>query len=321
MKSFVFFFTAFLLTLGFVQAQSNAHSQPNVHSQSGTPSKVVITGVRFAYPLLQEWIQQYKQVRPDVQIQIDPRTTTDPSQYDLLIEAYEPEASVKQSRDYVYIGRYALLPFANAQSAFAKEYGEKGLTGDLIRQVYFNNIYADKKAEKKIDIPYTVYTRVQKAGAPITFARYFGFEQANIKGKAIAGADEHLVKALLKDSTGISYTVPGLIYDRKTLRPLAGLTVLPVDADDNKRVSNDERFYGDLSAVLGKLEAGPVKNIPVEYIHLSIAKTSANAAALDFFKWVIENGQKSLHAHGFLLPEEKRFQQEKNQLQQQLGLK
>ncbi|MDJ1479770.1 hypothetical protein QNI16_04680 [Cytophagaceae bacterium YF14B1] len=290
-----------------------------VIAQDAAKNKVVITGVRFAYPLVEKWIKQYQQTNPNSQITIEARTTTDPSQYDVLIEAYEPEASIKESREYVYIARYALLPFANASSAFAKTYSDKGLTTELIKQFYFNDIYADKKNEKKVEIPYTIYTRLQKAGAPVTFARYFGFEQANIKGKAIAGADEHLVKALLKDSTGVSYSTPGLIFNLQTRKPIDGLTVLPVDIDGNKRVSADEKFYDNLDIVLQKLEAAELKNVPIEYIHLSVLKNNTNPEAVKFLKWVFEHGQDNLHEFGFLKPDAKRFQQEKDHLQQ-LGL-
>ncbi|HTF18850.1 MAG TPA: hypothetical protein VK658_12300 [Chryseolinea sp.] len=273
--------------------------------------KVVITGVRFSYPLLEKWIEAYKVANPTVQVVIETRTTTDPAKYDLLIEAYEPDAQTKESREYLYLGRYALLPVANANSAFASEFGEKGLTSDLIKQIYFNDIYADKKKQKEIKSPFTIYTRLQKAGAPITFAKYFGYEQNNIKGKAISGADEHLVKALLKDSTGISYNVPGLLFDLKTRRPLAGLTIIPVDADDNGKVGADERFYDNLDTVLDKLESEELKNVPLEFLHLSIARSSTNDEALKFLQWVAQNGQEALSAYGFLKLDSKRLQAEK----------
>lgn len=273
--------------------------------------KVVITGVRFAYPLIEKWIEAYKGVNPDVTVSIDARTTTDPARYDLLIEAYEPDPAVKDSRDYLYVGRYALLPVANEKSAFAKAYGEKGLTEDLIKQVYFNDIYADKKNQKKIAADYTIYTRLQKAGAPITFSHYFGYEQANINGKAIAGSDEHLVKALLKDTTGISYNIPGLLFDLETRKPLTGLTIIPVDTDNNGKVSSDERFYDNLDGVLEKLEGGELKNIPVEFLHLSIAKKSTNEEALKFLQWVAANGQETVESFGFLKLEPKRVLAEK----------
>ena len=273
--------------------------------------KVVITGVRFSYPLVEKWIEAYKVANPNTDVVIETRTTTDPAKYDLLIEAYEPDGQAKDTREFLYLGRYALLPVANANSAFASEFGEKGLTTDLIKQIYFNDIYADKKKQKEIKSPFTIYTRLQKAGAPITFAKYFGYEQANIKGKAISGADEHLVKALLKDSTGVSYNVPGLLYDLKTRKPLAGLTIIPVDADGNGKVSADERFYDNLDTVLDKIEAGDLKNVPVEFLHLSIAKSSTNDEALKFLQWVARNGQDALASFGYLKLDSKRLQAEK----------
>src|SRR5882757_5125847 len=79
--------------------------------------KIVITGVRFSYPLVEKWIEAYKVANPGVQVVIETRTTTDPAKYDLLVEAFEPEKEVKDTRDYLYLGRYALLPVANANSS------------------------------------------------------------------------------------------------------------------------------------------------------------------------------------------------------------
>ncbi|MCD9015264.1 hypothetical protein K7P01_07025 [Fulvivirgaceae bacterium QH1ED-6-2] len=288
----------------------------SVSAQEAPKNKVIITGVRFTYPLVEHWIKGYTADHPGANVVIETRTTTDPSKYDLLIEAYEPEKAVKESRDYLYIGRYALLPVANATSAFTQAYKDKGLTKPLIKQLYFNDILADKDKQQDIKAPYTVYTRLQKAGAPVTFARYFGFEQSNITGKAIAGADEHLLKALLKDSTGLSYSVPGLLYDRQTRQPVTGLAVLPVDLDDNGKVQDSEKIFGNLDAVLTRLEEGDTRNVPVEYLHLSLSKVNTNAEALKFLLWVIEHGQEDLHEYGYLKPEPKRFDTEKEKFEQ-----
>ena len=300
MKSFisivVFYFMVLLATAVFAQEPEK---------------KVVITGVRFAYPLVEKWIEDYKVANPGANVSIESRNVTDPAKYDLLIEAYEPDKAIKETREYLYLARYALLPVANAKSAFAKAYSEKGLTTELIKQVYFNDIYADKKEQKKIAAEYTIYTRLQKAGAPITFSKYFGYEQDNIQGKAIAGADEHLVKALLKDTTGVSYNVPGLLFNLQTRKPLDGLTIIPVDVDGNGRVTSEEIFYDNLDTVLEKLEAAELKNVPVEYLHLSLSKNNTNDEALKFLQWVAKNSQESLSQFGFLKPEPKRFQQDK----------
>lgn len=287
-------------------------SQP-IFAQETSQNKVIITGVRFAYPLVDKWIKQYTAKNPKAQIVIETRTITDPEKYDLLIEAYEQEKEVKEGREYVSIGRYALLPVANSKSQFAKEYSDKGLIEKTYKQIFFHDIYAEK--DKSITTPFTVYTRLQKAGAPLTFAKYFGYEQQQIKGKTIAGADEHLIKALLKDDTGITYTVPGLAFDLTSRKPAEGLTIIPVDLDGNGRVSKEEKAVDNLDQFLQKLETEKVKNIPVEYVHFSIAKNNSNPEAKKFLLWVASHAEEDLHQFGYLKPEAKRLQLEKEKLE------
>jgi phosphate transport system substrate-binding protein len=275
---------------------------------------VIITGTRFAYPLVQKWIDDYNKINPSAQIIIESRGSADPSTYDILVEVFDQDEAVKKTREYVHVARYAILPIANSNSAFAKHFSEKGLNQDLINQLFFHDIYADKEKEEKVKEPYTIYTRLQKAGAPIVFTKYFGYEQKDIKGKAIAGSDEHLLKAILRDSTGVTYLPLTLIYDHSTKKPFNGLTVLPVDLNGNGRINDEEKFYNDLPTVIERLEntsTKDIKNIPVEYLHLSVDKRNANPVAIEFLRWVINNGQSDLHDFGYLAPEPSRFEKEK----------
>ena len=290
---------------GEILAKADA-KQPESRAENST---VIVTGARFSYKLVQKWIDDFNKVNPDIQVVIESRGTSDPSQYDVLAEVYEQDPAIKDTREYVYVGRYAVLPVASTNSEFSEAYAKKGLTADLIKLIYFNDMFADQEKASKIKVPYTGYTRLQKAGVPSVFAKYFGFEQKDIKGNAIAGSDEHLLKAMLRDSTGISYLPTPLIYDAATKKPVDGLSVLPVDLDGNGKVNDDERFYEDQATVLQKLEqADPkdLKNIPIEYLHLSVSKKNASPEAVAFLKWVNENGQNYLSEFGYLKPEASR---------------
>jgi len=305
------------LTAGNAQSIAEQHASENqpvatVKSVEkgmaiGTPKKqdniVIITGARFSYPLVQKWIDDYSKINPDAQVIIESRGSADPAQYDILVEVYDQDPSVKATREYIYAGRYAVLPVANSRSAFSKIYADKGLNKDLITQLFFHDTYSDKK-EQPIKAPFTVYTRLQKAGAPIVFTHYFGFEQKDIKGKAIAGSDENLLKALLRDSSAVSYLPLTLLYDHLSRKQASGLTILPVDANGNGKISDEEKFYGDLDNVIQHLEgAKELKNIPVAYLHLSVDKEKAKPEAIEFLRWVRVNGQKDLHDFGYLNPD------------------
>jgi phosphate transport system substrate-binding protein len=271
-------------------------------------SVVRITGVRFTYPLVEQWIEQYNKVNPDVQIIIESRGTQDPSSYDILIEAYEQSEDVKKDREYAYVGRYAILPVANSTSRFAKTYVLRGLTTQTIKQIFFHDLFADKDKEEKIDAPFTTYTRLQKAGSPIVFASYFKYEQKDIVGKGIAGSDEHLLKAVLRDTTGVSFLPTPMIYAKSGM-PITGLTPIPVDLNGNGRVSDDEKFYNSRSTVIDRLtnaNGKDIHNVPIEYIHLSVDKKTARPEAVAFIKWVVDNGLGNIKEFGFLPAESSR---------------
>jgi phosphate transport system substrate-binding protein len=164
-----------------------------------------------------------------------------------------------------------------------------------------------------LKIPYTVYTRLQKAGSPITFSNYFGYQQKDIKGKSIAGSDEHLLKAVIRDTTGVTYAPVSLLFDPQTGKPIQGLTILPVDLNGNGKVSDDEKFYEDLNKVIQHLEEKnqkEINNVPIEYLNLSVEKNNPNSEAVLFIQWIVKNGEGDLHTFGFLKPEsEKRNEQ------------
>jgi phosphate transport system substrate-binding protein len=277
-----------------------------LEGRAQTPNVIRITGARFTYPLVENWIERYTKVNPNVQIVIESRGLQDPSQYDVLIEALEQPEEIRKNRDYTYVGRYAILPVANSHSEFARTYVVRGLTNSLIKQIFFHDMFADKDAQEKITAPFTTYTRMQKASAPTVFANYFKFEQKDITGKGIAGSDEHLLKAVLRDTTAVSYLPTPMIYAKSNGTPLAGLTPIPVDFNGNDRVSDDEKFVSNKSNLIDKLtNANPkdIHNIPVEHIHLSVDKKTATPEAQAFIQWVLANGLNDLKDFGYLSPE------------------
>ena len=305
--SFVFTLSTLM---AFAQTQDGTFANT---SKTENPKVIVVTGARFSYKLVEKWIDEYTQSHPSAQIVVEARGSSDPHKYDILAEVYEHPADIKSKRAYLNVGRYAVFPVATSTSSFAKVYGQQGLTKQHIVQIFFHDMFADKEKEIEIKVPYTVYTRLQKAGVPMVFSKYFGYEQKDIKGNGIAGADTHLVKALLRDSTGITYIPTPLIFEPAG-KPVDGLTVIPVDLNGNRKVSDDEKFTNDFRKVIEKLEnADPesIKNVPIEYLHLSVDRQNASAEAIDFLKWVNENGQKDLHAFGFLRPEPRSAEIEK----------
>ncbi len=300
------FYYRLLLTTAIAAVFLPAYGQPD----NSNNKLVIVTGARFSYELIEKWIEEYSRVKPDVQIIIESRGSADPLRFDILAEVYEHPREVRVLRNYLYIGRYAVLPVANSSSSFAKEYAQKGVNQSVLKTIFFHDIFAGENKRQTIEYPFTTYARMQKAGAPSVFAEYFGYDQKDIKGTRIAGADSHLLKVLLRDTSAVSHLPLPLIYDLHARQPIDGLAVLPPDLNGNNKVSADEKFYGNLDVVIERLEnANPkdIKNIPIAYLHLSVSRDQASAEAVDFLIWIRENGQAYLHSYGFLQPEADRI--------------
>lgn len=286
-------------------SQGAVAQSPQSATSPDSVSVVVITGARFLYPLLEHWIDAYVKENPSVQLIIDSRGSNDPLHYDILAEVRTSDDALLRGRQVVNVGRYAVLPVTHRASPLAEAYGEKGLTVEQIKEIFFDDIFKGE-SKRPVLVAYTPYRRLQRAGVPEVFSRTFGYTQKDLKGNAIAGADAHIVKALLRDTEGVSFLPISLIYDVNSREINEGLALLPFDLDGNNRISDDERLRGDLDELIATIESAEprsVKHLPVADIHLSVDKSRAHPEALAFLRWVSEQGHTALHAYGFLLPE------------------
>lgn len=281
-----------------------------------TGGEIMLSGARFTNAIFEYWIVEYQKEHPGIKIRIENKGAQEYANADIIVHGLEPDKSeMDKKRKYIPIAKCAIVPVANAESPFARIYGEKGLDREEIKQVFFYDPI-EQEEKKPIKTPFTVYTRVQKAPSPTVFASNFGYEQQDLHGRAIAGADIHLIKSILRDPQGITYAPISLIYSSETGKPLEGLQVIPVDFDDNGKVSADERFYHELSIVLKNLENSKSKNIPVADIWVSILRETAKPEAIQFLQWVLDKGQVSLKQYGYLNPEPKALQKDRSLLDQ-----
>lgn len=286
-------------------------SLANSNSQNTPGEKIIITGSRFTYPLLEQWITGFKEVHPEIEFKIIPRGGSNVDSANLVFNAHKlrPE-EIKPGYYAVNIARYALLPFANAKNPLTEQWQKKGIKEKDFKKMYFKkndpyNLQEQELKEKQKDknaYQPVVYSRAQKACAPIAFSSHYGFEQDDIVGKPIGGDDKHLITAVERDTNGVSYNNLNLLYDVKTRKIKNNISIIPLDLNANGKLDSDENLYGKLDDVIYKLENNKVPEIPVEYINVlySAQTIETNKNVTLFLAWVFTNGQKYNHDLGFL---------------------
>jgi phosphate transport system substrate-binding protein len=278
----------------------------NIQAQHAANGKVIITGSRFTYPLLEKWIAEFQKQYPDVPFRIIARGGPNVDSANLVINAHElsPE-EIRPGYKVVNISKYSILPVANAKNPSLKTWTSSGIKEKQFKKLFFEKVdpLAPKKEEKKSDVyKPLLYTRLEKACAPTTFARNFGFEQQDLLGKQIGGDDKHLIAAIEKDTNGVTYNNLGLIYDLTTRKIKTNLAVIPFDLNGNGKLEADENFYSSLDEVIDRIEKKSYSEITTAYVNISYPETinESNKNLILFLNWVLENGQQFNHQFGFL---------------------
>ena len=273
--------------------------------------KIIITGSRFTYPLLNKWILEFNKEYPDIKFHVIARGNVGVDSAHLVINAHKlRDEEIKGGTYVIDIARYALLPVANVKNPALHSWNKFGIKSKDFKKLFFQkydileNAQNDKlrsKAKDKLQFKPTIYTRAQKACATISFARNYGFEQQDILGKLIGGDDHHLISAIEKDTNGITYNNLGFIYDLKSRTLKNSLAIIPIDFNNNEILDPEEQIYQNLDQLIQKLEAEP-DLATVEYVNLSYAGqvVATNKNVKLFLDWVLSKGQKFNHDLGFL---------------------
>jgi phosphate transport system substrate-binding protein len=251
--------------------------------------------------LIEKWIAEYKKVNPSARIKLlSARQTTD--SVNLKVVAHTlAQTETKPNELYFQVSKYALLPITNDHNLAVKKEFRKGIKQDDLKKVFFddpNSLFEDAPQKKP---SYTVYTRANQGCSSIAFASHFWFLSNEIRGKKISGDDQYLTLAVQKDTTGVTYNSLGYIFDVNNRLPVKGISIIPVDLNDNGKIDKDEQIYDNLDALTQYLEKNQSnKAIPTDYISFVVNKDQKSETLRQFIIWVIRDGQQYNNALGFL---------------------
>jgi phosphate transport system substrate-binding protein len=261
---------------------------------------IYISGTKFTYPLIERWISEYRKVNPQARIKLlTGKQAADSTNLKIVAHTLTQD-ELKPNEAYFHVGKFALLPITNDRNLVVKKEFRKGLKQEDLKKVFFTdpNSILEEPGKKP---SYTVYTRTNQSCSSIAFASHFGLQPSEIKGKKISGEDQYLVLAIQKDSTGITYNNPGYIYDIQSRLPVKGISILPIDLNENGKIDKDELIYDNLDALTQSLEDNQnTKLIPEDYVSFVVNKVQKNETLRQFINWVTADGQKFNHTYGFL---------------------
>jgi len=147
--------------------------------------------------------------------------------------------------------------------------------------------------------PVHVYTRSDACGAAETWTAYLGGHQEDLGGIGVYG-DPGLAEAVRRDPLAIGFNNVNYAFDAKTLEPLSGLAVCPLDLDGSGAIESREAVTATRDDITRAIAAGVYPSPPARDLYFVIKGRPGRPLLAEFLEWVLVEGQKYVAEMGYI---------------------
>jgi len=278
-----------------------------------TPSKPVqgsisISGAWALYPMVLKWAEEFKKINPRVKIDVQAggagKGMSDVLAGMAVLGMVSREVNPEEVKKGAYpfaVTKDGVVATASARNPFLPEIRKKGLSKLCLVDVWLSDrdltwgqiLGTSEKSAVH------VYTRSDACGAAETWAAYLGKRQEDLGGVGVYG-DPGLADAVRRDPLGIGFNNINFAYDAKTLKPIEGLAILPIDLDGSGGIEAAENVYATRDDITAAIAKGIYPSPPARDLYLVAKGKPANAAAAAFLRWILADGQRFVPETGYI---------------------
>ncbi len=270
--------------------------------------RVSISGAWALYPMVVKWAEEFQKLNPRVKIDVQAGgagkgiadVIAEMVDFGMVSRDVHPIEMEKGALPFAVV-KDAVVPMINAKNPYLSEILQKGLTRKA-----FVDIWVNKTAATWADVlggkapaPIHIFTRSDACGAAETWALFLGKRQEDLSGVGVYG-DPGLADAVRRDPIGIGFNNVNFAYDPKTLTPVEGLIVAPIDLDGNGKLDPAERFYGTRDELTKAIAENKYPSPPARDLYMVSKGVPIKPAAVAFLRWILSEGQKFVPETGYI---------------------
>jgi len=301
--------TVFALLLAIIQA-GPARPVPAASqtAASGTRGSLSLSGAWALYPLAVRWQEEFQKTHPGTNIDVQAggagKGITDALAGVVDIGMVSREihpVEVEKGAIPLAVAKDAVVATLSAKNPFLADLLRRGL-----QRKDFASIWTDGTASsweallgKRGRTPIHVFTRSDACGAAETWAAYLGGHQEDLGGIGVYG-DPGLAEAVRRDPLAIGFNNVNFAYDARTLRPVAGLAICPIDLDGNGLVDPAEQVYATRDDVVRAIAARVYPSPPARDLYFVVKGQPGRPLLAEFLTWVLTEGQKYVAEMGYI---------------------
>jgi phosphate transport system substrate-binding protein len=278
--------------------------------QSGSPvsGNLSLSGAWALYPMALKWVEEFQKLYPGVRIDVQAggagKGIADAlaGMVDVGMVSREINpAELEKGAFAVAVTKDAVIPTLSARNPLLKELLARGLKREEFIGLWITKTVTswDALLGRKGKAEAHVYTRSDACGAAETWASYMGKKQEDLGGVGVYG-DPGLADAVKRDPLGVGFNNVNFAYDAKSLKPVAGIVILPIDLDGNGKIDPAESVYASRNDVTKAIADNVYPSPPARDLYFVTKGKPAKPALVAFLKWVLTEGQKYVPETGYI---------------------
>jgi phosphate transport system substrate-binding protein len=269
---------------------------------------VSISGAWALYPMTLKWAEEFQKINPKVKIDVQ-AGGAGKGIADVLAGMVDignvsrdvhPEET-KKGAVAIAVTKDGVVPVISARNPFLAELRKKGIDREQFVAIWITGnlttwgqiLGNDEKAQ------INVYTRSDACGAAETWAAYLGKKQEHLQGVGVYG-DPGLADAVKRDPMGIGYNNINFAYDAKTLAPVKGLAVVPIDLNGNGQIEKTESFYETRDDITRAIARDAYPSPPARDLYFVTKGKPSKREVVEFIRWVLTEGQRYVSETGYI---------------------
>jgi len=276
--------------------------------QKPLTGKISISGAWALYPMALKWAEEFQKANPGVKIDVQAGgagkgivdVLAGMVDFGMVSRDVHPQ-EVEKGALPIAVTKDGVVATISEKNPFLNDILKKGLT-----KSHFLDIWITGKITTWGQVLGTqdkaavhVFTRSDACGAAETWAAYFGKRQEDLDGVGVYG-DPGLAEAIRRDTLGIGYNNINFAYDAKSLRPVSGIAIVPIDLDGNGKIDARESVYATRDDITGAIAKNIYPSPPARDLYLVAKGKPKNRAAVEFLRWVLTDGQKYVPETGYI---------------------
>jgi len=269
---------------------------------------LTLSGAWALYPLAVRWKEEFTRTRPRIDIDVQAggagKGIADVlagivdigmvSREILPVEFEKGAVALPVAKD-------AVVATISRKNPFLETLLRRGLAREALTRVWIKGepLTWEALTGGRGRTPVHVFTRSDACGAAETWAAFLGGHQEDLRGIGVYG-DPGLAEAVRRDPLAIGFNNVNFAYDARTLEPVSGLAVCPLDLDGNGTLEPGESFTASRDDLTRAIAADVYPSPPARELYFVIKGKPGRPRLAEFLEWVLGEGQRYVGEMGYI---------------------